>query len=387
MLSVPGFLYGLEALREKWTLVQNHVHRSHARPAQFLRNASILFGLPGGLNSYTTPAFATGFGYHFDPSDAIILQVEGNKTWELCARRLTNSFSFANLTYNQVPAGDHDVKSCSTVVLQEGDALYLPIGQIHRARTSDHRSIHLTMSLNRQFCSSAAVLLNVAEQINPSKEVGFAQMNFVSWVHDVATEGDLAFLHDVPRAFRCSTRGTSFNLMNNIIGAGFLSLPYCLQEVSLPGFLILMIVIGSANALSFWRLAECCQLTGEQTYMGIAQKAFGARWAKLWQLWAMLYALLTCISYLNIVAASWRDIWPSLPEVSDVPVRHPLLAIVVCLAAGVIIGIIAHRTNAEGPAMQTFAYWLWQRDRFLCLQLLPSLAILFGRNELFKNMH
>lgn len=37
----------------------------------------------------------------------------------------------------------------------------------------------------------------------------------------------------------------------------------------------------------------------------------------------------------NIVAASWRDIWPSLPEVSDVPVRHPLLAIVVCLAAGV----------------------------------------------------
>ncbi|CAL1148748.1 unnamed protein product [Cladocopium goreaui] len=195
------------ALREKWTLVQNHVHRSHARPAQFLRNASILFGLPGGLNSYTTPAFATGFGYHFDPSDAIILQVEGNKTWELCARRLTNSFSFANLTYNQVPAGDPDVKTCSTVVLQEGDALYLPIGQIHHARTSDHRSIHLTMSLNRQFCSSAAVLLNVAEQINPSKEVGFAQMNFVSWVHGVATEGDLAFLHDVPRAFRCSTRG------------------------------------------------------------------------------------------------------------------------------------------------------------------------------------
>ena len=57
-----------------------------------------------------------------------------------------------------------------------------------------------------------------------------------------------------------------------------------LQEVSLPGFLILLLVIGSANALSFWRLAQCCQLTGEQTYMGIARKAFGARWAKLWQL-------------------------------------------------------------------------------------------------------
>jgi len=137
------------ALREKWTLVQNHVHRSHARPAQFLRNASILFGLPGGLNSYTTPAFATGFGYHFDPSDAIILQVEGNKTWELCARRLTNSFSFANLTYNQVPAGDPDVKTCSTVVLQEGDALYLPIGQIHRARTL----------ASRRFCARFVVEL------------------------------------------------------------------------------------------------------------------------------------------------------------------------------------------------------------------------------------
>ena len=53
----------------------------------------------------------------------------------------------------------------------------------------------------------------------------------------------------------------------------------------------------------------------------------------------------------NIVAASWRDIWPSLPEVSDVPVRHPLLAIVVCLAAGV-DGVDSELTSANCKQVQ-----------------------------------
>ncbi|CAJ1441210.1 unnamed protein product [Effrenium voratum] len=199
----PGVPAAKRALRRNLTLVQNHVHRSHGGLARYLHRAALFFGIPAGLNSYTTPAFSTGFGYHFDPSDAIILQVSGNKSWELCARRLTNSFSFANLTYNQVPAGDADVANCTVVVLQEGDALYLPIGQIHRANSSAGLSVHLTMSLNRQFISTAAVLLNVAEQINPSKEVGFAQKSFITWLHATATDGTLSFLHDVPSAFRC----------------------------------------------------------------------------------------------------------------------------------------------------------------------------------------
>ncbi|CAE8585612.1 unnamed protein product, partial [Polarella glacialis] len=201
------------ALRKNLSLVQNHVHRSHAPLARYMRKASAFFGLPGGMNSYTTPAGTTGFGYHFDPSDAFILQVSGTKTWELCNRRLTDPFGFANLTYNQVPAGDLDVLNCTNVVLSEGDALYLPIGQVHRATASDATSVHLTMSLNRQFCSSAALLLNVAEQINPSKEVGFAQPSFVKWLHRTAADPGfrLAELHDVPPALLCqesaATRG------------------------------------------------------------------------------------------------------------------------------------------------------------------------------------
>ncbi|CAE7228685.1 RIOX1, partial [Symbiodinium microadriaticum] len=163
------------ALRRNLTLVQNHVHRGDALLSRYLRQAALLFGLPGGLNSYTTPALAVGFGYHFDPSDAIILQVEGNKTWEICGRRFPNAFSFANLTYNQIPNDAEDVANCSEVVLGVGDALYLPVGQVHRAQANKALSIHLTMSLNRQFCSATAVLLNVAEQINPSKEFGFAR--------------------------------------------------------------------------------------------------------------------------------------------------------------------------------------------------------------------
>ncbi|CAE6917281.1 unnamed protein product [Symbiodinium natans] len=195
------------ALQRNLSLVQNHVHRADAQLARYLRQAALLFGLPGGLNSYTTPPLAVGFGYHFDPSDAIILQVEGNKTWELCSRRYPNALSFVNLTYNQVPVDSPEVANCSQIVLREGDAMYLPVGQIHRAQANDELSIHLTMSLNRQFCSASAVLLNVAEQINPSKEFGFAQPNFVSWVHGAAADESLAPLHAVPRSLRCRPPG------------------------------------------------------------------------------------------------------------------------------------------------------------------------------------
>lgn len=199
-----------DTLRKNLTLVQNHVHRSYAPLVRYMRRASTFFGLPGGMNSYTSPPGGIGFAYHFDPSDAFILQVRGSKVWEVCERHFTDPLGFSNLTYNQFPEGHAAVSNCQEALLQEGDAIYLPVGAIHRARTNEGVSIHLTMSLNRQFFSTAAMLLNVAEQINPSKEYGFAQRPFLAWVNRAVAspDGSLAALHALPRCLKnCGGRG------------------------------------------------------------------------------------------------------------------------------------------------------------------------------------
>ena len=104
-----------------------------------------------------------------------------------------------------------------------------------------------------------------------------------------------------------SISGTVFNLANNIIGAGFLALPYCVKQSSMEEFSLWLLVLGSASAKSFWDLAVCCELTGETTYKGIAQDAgslygslFGQILGKFCQSWAMLYAMLSCVSYMKV---------------------------------------------------------------------------------------
>eukprot|EP00438_Fugacium_kawagutii_P005501 Skav227045 [mRNA] locus=scaffold72:567955:572147:- [translate_table: standard] len=77
-----------------------------------------------------------------------------------------------------------------------------------------------------------------------------AQGAFVSWIHDMATESPGA------------------------------------QESSMLHFAVLMLVVGYANAVSFWRLAQCCNPLPQQqrTYLGIANAALGVRCGWLWQL-------------------------------------------------------------------------------------------------------
>eukprot|EP00929_Paragymnodinium_shiwhaense_P012024 TRINITY_DN11860_c1_g1_i2.p1 TRINITY_DN11860_c1_g1~~TRINITY_DN11860_c1_g1_i2.p1 ORF type:complete len:1227 (-),score=225.45 TRINITY_DN11860_c1_g1_i2:294-3974(-) len=193
------------ALQSNLSIVQNHIHRHHAELAVYMRNASLFFGVPGGLNAYTTPPDMVGFAYHYDPSDAFILQVHGKKRWELCTRVPTNPSTFNDPTANQFMPDHPDVQTCEQVLLQEGDVIYLPIGQVHRARASEGVSVHITMSLNRMFLSSSAMLLNVAEQINPSKVSGFTQKPFINWVHKAVADPNRSLheLEDVPAALKC----------------------------------------------------------------------------------------------------------------------------------------------------------------------------------------
>jgi hypothetical protein len=152
------------------------VYREHARGAtirlsRLERHLSPLWLLAGELerqlntdvsvNLYLTPSGAQGFAPHVDLHDALVLQVEGSKRWqvgdtlpperELPVERPVQAHR--QLFERRFPLADAEESSkVSTsggpeIRLAAGDLLYLPRGVPHSAATVGEPSLHLTIGL------------------------------------------------------------------------------------------------------------------------------------------------------------------------------------------------------------------------------------------------
>eukprot|EP00927_Polykrikos_kofoidii_P038492 TRINITY_DN32860_c0_g1_i1.p1 TRINITY_DN32860_c0_g1~~TRINITY_DN32860_c0_g1_i1.p1 ORF type:complete len:1159 (+),score=175.77 TRINITY_DN32860_c0_g1_i1:30-3479(+) len=202
-----------DVLRRGWSLIQRKVHLRCADLAARLRAITAYFGVPtGGATSYAAGAIdrdgalssVVTSAYVYGAADAFLFQASGERAWEVCDRRLTDPLALRSTSFAEMPLGD--VKNCIRVDLQAGDALYLPNGQVHRPlEVAASVSVHLIVPLNRLFLSASAMLLNVARQVNPSRETGFAQTAFVEWVHRVGADerGSFEHFHNVPRSLTC----------------------------------------------------------------------------------------------------------------------------------------------------------------------------------------
>ncbi len=100
-------------------------------------------------NAYLTPADARGFDHHWDTHDVIVLQLEGRKHWQVHGAPLP----FPGPDQVCGPHRrliDEALRSDPLIdtVLEPGDLLYLPRGQIHAARTAGACSLHLTLGLH-----------------------------------------------------------------------------------------------------------------------------------------------------------------------------------------------------------------------------------------------
>ena len=130
-------------------------------------------GLAVSINAYVTPASKQGFKYHYDNTDVVILQLEGEKTWDLCGRALIfpkdpphkRAHTWAQHQGETVVKQFEDVKDlgtsppeqrvrramddgCHRLNLRRGDSLYMPPGVMHRARAvGGIPSLHLTLSI------------------------------------------------------------------------------------------------------------------------------------------------------------------------------------------------------------------------------------------------
>jgi lysine-specific demethylase/histidyl-hydroxylase NO66 len=128
------------------TLVLNALHRTHPPVARLCRQLAADLGHPTQCNAYVTPGGgAQGFAYHHDTHDVFVLQVSGRKHWRVFPPVLELPLPSQSRAGDDL-VGPDDVPLLD-VVLEAGDALYLPRGYVHAASTTHDPSVHLTVGV------------------------------------------------------------------------------------------------------------------------------------------------------------------------------------------------------------------------------------------------
>ena len=131
------------------TIVLQALHRTWPPVADAAQDLAADLGHPVQVNAYVTPPQNRGFDDHYDVHDVFVLQVTGEKHWQvrppvvespLRDQPWTDHRDAVRLAAEGPPAVD--------AVLTPGDCLYVPRGWLHSATALGGTSIHLTMGVH-----------------------------------------------------------------------------------------------------------------------------------------------------------------------------------------------------------------------------------------------
>jgi hypothetical protein len=131
------------------TVVLQGVHRTWAPVGELAAELAAELGHPVQVNAYVTPPQSQGFAPHYDTHDVFVLQVAGRKAWRVHEPVLEAPLPDEpwDRVADAVAARAVEAPTLD-VVLEPGDALYLPRGFLHAATALGGTSIHLTFGLH-----------------------------------------------------------------------------------------------------------------------------------------------------------------------------------------------------------------------------------------------
>ena len=157
------------------TLVISQFHEMHGPLARFCRGLEKLFLHAVQANVYLTPASAQGFRVHYDTHDVLVLQVEGHKRWRVWPDPPLPHPTRRTPWQREIEAAGEPVE----FTMAPGDAVYLPRGVLHEARTqaAGGHSLHLTIGLMEPCWAEA--LRQALELMEP--EDALLRQAFPSW--------------------------------------------------------------------------------------------------------------------------------------------------------------------------------------------------------------
>ena len=132
------------AYHDGYTIIVNGLHRRWPSISLLSAKLSEELGHSIGVNLYLTPSQAQGFQPHVDGHDVFILQIDGEKDWEVYCAPVELPLEDQKTEFSLQELGPPVLSG----QLTPGDVLYIPRGFVHRARTGRPSSLHLTIGVH-----------------------------------------------------------------------------------------------------------------------------------------------------------------------------------------------------------------------------------------------
>lgn len=144
---VDGHL--LRLFEEGSTIVLQGLHRLWPPIIAFAQQLAADLGHPVQVNAYVTPPESRGFADHYDVHDVFVVQISGEKSWQVRPPVLDLPGRDQPWTdrADQVAQAARRAPLLDTT-MRPGDCLYLPRGYLHSATALGGTSIHLTIGVH-----------------------------------------------------------------------------------------------------------------------------------------------------------------------------------------------------------------------------------------------
>lgn len=127
------------------TLLLKNAERSNLLFETIAKDFSTSFHTEVDIQLYCTPAENNAFGWHYDVEEVFIIQVRGSKEYRIKQNTIHPNPLVSSISKDfkfEKESSDLEI----TVLLKEGDWLYIPSGWWHIARTKEE-SMHISIGL------------------------------------------------------------------------------------------------------------------------------------------------------------------------------------------------------------------------------------------------
>jgi ribosomal protein L16 Arg81 hydroxylase len=107
-----------------------------------------------GVNLFLTPARSQAFPLHFDTVDVFVIQLAGSKKWTIWEPTYEQPLAIQLGEEHAARHTEHDESKLTLreeIVLEAGDAFYMPRGFYHKAVAQDELSLHLTITIESMY--------------------------------------------------------------------------------------------------------------------------------------------------------------------------------------------------------------------------------------------
>lgn len=131
--------------KEKGSLALNHLQIFFPKMKELADTLSQEIGFSININAYHTPPRAKALEKHWDLANIFVLQMEGQKEWQVFPPIVENPIEGYHEFYRFKPFKLK--RALYSEIIKKGDVLYLPVGFPHQAKTVDVSSLHLAISL------------------------------------------------------------------------------------------------------------------------------------------------------------------------------------------------------------------------------------------------